>query len=198
MIRYLDKKSEKIIWYLIIRRSHTQIIRLYRSVLLEKSLRFAVPDESLSEKMRPSTLGVSCPRTRNAFQLLKSFKRRLRVGALTRREAAVRIFSLRREVTSRGDNFQERRLRPFRFYLFGPGEEFPSTKPTRECLAHVKKSISSGEQCRECRPESDTNVSARASARACYTKIGTTRWRHKRKKHEKLPRLSLAGFCFSP
>lgn len=82
---------------------------------LEKSLRyyerFAVPDESLSEKMRSSTLGVSHPRTRNAFQLLKSFKRRLRVGALTRREAVVRIFSLRREVTSRGDNFQERRLR---------------------------------------------------------------------------------------
>jgi len=35
----------------------------------------SIPNESLSEKMRSSTSGVSCPRTKNAFQLLKSFKR---------------------------------------------------------------------------------------------------------------------------
>jgi len=62
--------------------------------------RLAIPNGSHSEKTGSSTLGVSRPRTRNAFQLLKSFKpgETMPNAAPLRARArsAVRIFSARR------------------------------------------------------------------------------------------------------
>lgn len=165
--------------------------------------RFAVPDESLSEKMRSSTLGVSRPRTRNAFQLLESFKRRLCVGALTRREAAVRIFSLRREVTSRGDNFQERRLRRS-VSTFSDLVRFSQSFPPRNQRArHARASRTLKNQFH---PASNVGNVALSQIRMSRRERMLVHAALKLEllagvisvKSTKMPRLSSAGFVFDP
>lgn len=139
----------------------------------------SVPNEPLLEKAGSSTPGVSRPRTRNAFQLLNSFKR----DAQTR-DAAVRIFSARR--WHRGEAiFKSAPPRPLPPWFhdgsssmrdFGsviPSLRVPSSSrnsrvyPASSSRRSGKKSNSSGERRAECRRESDTNVSC-ANARTLH------------------------------
>lgn len=84
----------------------------------------SVPNEPLSEKVRSSTSGMSRPRTRNAFQLLKSFKRE----TMPKREKRPLVFL----AYTAGKRFSRAPSPPLKF-------PFPSSRTTG-----IKLSISFG------------------------------------------------------